>query len=53
MRPETEQLLATVDVHAPPRWRVNGALSATPEFAKTFGCKAGSKMVPAQQCVVW
>jgi putative endopeptidase len=53
MRPETEKLLAAVDVHAPPRWRVNGALSATPEFAKTFGCKTGSKMVPAQQCVVW
>ena len=53
MRPETEQLLTTLDVHAPPRWRVNGALSATPEFAKTFGCKAGSKMAPPQQCVVW
>ncbi|MEO7731244.1 MAG: M13 family metallopeptidase [Kofleriaceae bacterium] len=53
MRPETEQLLAGLDAHPPPRWRVNGALSATPEFAKTFGCKAGSKMAPVQQCVVW
>jgi putative endopeptidase len=53
LRPETEKLLATVDDHAPPKWRVNGAVSATPDFAKTFSCKAGSKMVPVQQCVVW
>jgi putative endopeptidase len=53
MRPDFEKLLATIDVHAPPRWRVNGALSATPEFHKAFRCKAGSKMVPVKQCVVW
>jgi len=52
-RPDYEKLLATVDVHAPARWRVNGALSATPEFARAFGCKTGSKMVPVKQCVVW
>jgi putative endopeptidase len=52
-RPELEKLLATVDVHSPPKWRVNGALQATPDFAKAFRCKAGSKMVPAKQCVVW
>ncbi|HEX2686960.1 MAG TPA: M13 family metallopeptidase [Kofleriaceae bacterium] len=53
MRPDFEKLLATIDVHAPARWRVNGALSATPEFGKAFRCKAGSKMVPVQPCVVW
>jgi putative endopeptidase len=53
MRPDFEKLVATVDVHSPARWRVNGALSATPEFAKVFRCKTGSKMVPAKQCVVW
>jgi len=52
-RPDYERMLAMVDVHAPPRWRVNGALAATPEFAKAFRCKAGSKMVPAKQCVIW
>jgi putative endopeptidase len=52
-RPDYERLLAMVDVHAPPRWRVNGALAATPEFARAFRCKAGSKMVPAKQCVIW
>src|SRR6185295_7714630 len=40
MRPDFEKLLATIDVHSPARWRVNGALSATPEFAKAFRCKA-------------
>jgi putative endopeptidase len=53
MRPDFEKLLATVDVHSPARWRVNGALSATPDFGTAFRCKAGSKMVPVQQCVVW
>jgi len=53
LRPDFERLMATTDVHAPPRWRVDGALAATPEFARAFRCKTGSKMVPAQQCVVW
>jgi len=53
MRPDFEKLLAATDVHAPAKWRVNGALSATPEFARAFRCKAGSKMAPAKQCVVW
>ena len=52
-RPDYERLVAMRDVHAPPRWRVNGALSATPEFARTFRCKAGARMAPAKQCVVW
>ena len=53
MRPDFEKLLATIDVHSPPRWRVNGPLAATPDFGKAFRCKTGSKMVPAKQCVVW
>ncbi|HEY0255166.1 MAG TPA: M13 family metallopeptidase, partial [Kofleriaceae bacterium] len=52
-RPEIEKYLATVDVHSPARWRVDGALSATPEFSKAFRCKAASKMRPKNACVVW
>ncbi len=52
-RPDYEKLLATVDVHSPARWRVNGTVSATPEFAKVFRCKANAKLAPAKQCVVW
>jgi len=53
MRPDYEKLLATVDVHSPGKWRVNGSLQATPEFKTAFRCKANAKMVPAKQCVVW
>ncbi|HEY4244904.1 MAG TPA: M13 family metallopeptidase [Kofleriaceae bacterium] len=53
MRPDFEKMLASIDVHSPARWRVDGALSATPEFARAFHCKAASKMQPAKQCVVW
>jgi putative endopeptidase len=49
LRPDLEKLLATIDVHSPPKWRVNGPVSATPDFNKAFRCRAGSKMVPAKQ----
>ena len=53
MRPEFEKAAVMTDVHSPAKWRVDGALSATPDFAKAFRCKAGSKMRPANACVVW
>ena len=53
MRPEYEKRAVMLDVHSPAKWRVNGALSSTPDFAKTWGCKAGAKMKPTNQCVVW
>ncbi len=52
-RPENARLRATLDPHSPGRWRVNGVVSNMPEFAKTYGCKAGSPMVNATQCRVW
>jgi predicted metalloendopeptidase len=45
--------LAT-DVHAPNSVRVNAPLSQFPEFATTFGCKAGTKMNPkSPRCRLW
>jgi putative endopeptidase len=43
------------DVHPPDRFRVNGAVSNMPEFAKAFGCKAGDPMVRAadQRVEIW
>ncbi|EIM20827.1 zincin [Wallemia mellicola CBS 633.66] len=43
------------DPHAPPKWRVDGTLRNTPEFAKAFGCKKGSLMNPpdSEQCRMW
>jgi putative endopeptidase len=52
-RPEFEKLLATVDPHSPPQWRINGSMADTPEFAKAFRCKLGTKMRPQKACVVW
>jgi putative endopeptidase len=52
-RPEIAALLATVDVHSPAQWRVNGSLQATPEFSEAFGCKAGAKMRPEKMCQIW
>ena len=49
---EVERRLAT-DPHSPARWRVNGSLMNTTEFAEAFQCKAGSKMAPKKQCKVW
>jgi hypothetical protein len=33
--------------------RVDGVLSNTPEFAQTFACKPGSRMINAKRCEVW
>ena len=52
-RPDYEKLLVMTDVHAIGRFRVNGSLSDTAEFAKVWSCKAGAKMVPAKACTVW
>jgi putative endopeptidase len=46
----TIRLLAEFDVHVPSRPRVNGAVSALPEFAEVFHCAAGSPLRPADTC---
>jgi putative endopeptidase len=45
LRPEYERTLLHVDVHSPPKWRVDGAVSNLPEFARAFGCATGDAMV--------
>jgi putative endopeptidase len=49
---ETERRL-TIDPHAPPKFRVYGALRSLPEFAEAFRCVAGTPMRPARTCSVW
>jgi putative endopeptidase len=52
-RPELARTRVTVDPHSPPKFRVTGAVTNFPEFAKVFSCKSGSKMIPTQSCAVW
>jgi endothelin-converting enzyme/putative endopeptidase len=49
------RMLAGIDPHSPPRYRVNGSLVNIPEFAAAFRCEAPSPMVrlPGQRCEVW
>ena len=52
-RPAEVQRRLTVDPHAPPKFRVYGALRNLPEFADAFHCAAGTPMHPANTCQVW
>jgi putative endopeptidase len=55
LRREAARRRATDDFHSPPRWRVNGVVSNSPDFAKAFSCKEGSAMVrpEGKRCDVW
>lgn len=44
---------AKTDVHAPPRFRINGAVANTPAFGEAFHCAVGSPMRPQKICEVW
>jgi putative endopeptidase len=49
------RMLAAIDPHSPPKFRVNGPLTNLPAFAHAFSCPEGSPMVspPARRCEVW
>jgi putative endopeptidase len=53
MRPAEALRMLTTDNHAPPKFRVYGALRNLPEFSQAFQCAAGTPMHPAQTCSVW
>jgi endothelin-converting enzyme/putative endopeptidase len=52
-RPEQLRTQAQTDPHAPDEYRSNVVLSDLPEFAKSFSCKKGSKMVAEKPCRIW
>jgi putative endopeptidase len=52
-RPAEIQRRLTVDPHAPPKFRVYGALRNLPEFSQAFSCAAGTPMHPEKTCSVW
>jgi predicted metalloendopeptidase len=51
--PQMLKLQAQTDPHSNARFRVNGSAANSLEFAAAFSCKAGSKMAPAERCLVW
>jgi len=51
--PEAARMRVQIDPHPLNRFRVNGPLSNTPEFATAFQCKAGDAMVREKRCDIW
>ena len=51
--PESSRLLVKTDPHSPGRFRTNGTMQNSDDFAKAFSCKAGQKMVSEKACRVW
>jgi putative endopeptidase len=45
--------LAQTDPHSPGEFRVKGSVSNMPEFARAFGCKAGTPMARENACRAW
>jgi len=52
-RPEQLRSQAQGDPHSPDEYRTNSVLQDLPEFAKSFNCKAGDKMVSTKPCRIW
>jgi putative endopeptidase len=52
-REEVARLLAQVDPHSPAKFRVNGTLTNSPEFARAFACAEGKALSPKRRCDVW
>ena len=51
--PEAERRANATGTHAPPRFRVVGAVSQMSEFADAFECAPGTPMSPPDRCEVW
>ncbi|XP_055356519.1 membrane metallo-endopeptidase-like 1 [Paramacrobiotus metropolitanus] len=51
--PNSERLQLLTSIHAPNKWRINGAMANVPEFSQSFNCSLGSKMNPEIKNRVW
>lgn len=47
------KLTLSEDLHAPDKIRIIGSFSNQQEFARDFGCPAGSPMNPSKKCSLW
>jgi len=52
-RPEFARLIVQTNEHPLGQFRSVGTVSNMPEFAKTFGCGAGTAMVRQPRCQIW
>ncbi|KAF9557898.1 hypothetical protein EC968_007402 [Mortierella alpina] len=52
-RPQSAIRQMRTDPHSPAKWRINGAVQNSVEFAEAFKCKKGSPMNPVQKCDLW
>lgn len=56
IRPSEQVKRIRTDPHSPNKYRINGVLINSPEFAEAFGCKAGRDRMaldPKQRCNIW
>ena len=53
LRAENARLMANTNEHPLPKFRTNGPLSNSEQFAKAFGCKKGDPMVRENLCKIW
>ncbi|KAK3838096.1 MAG: hypothetical protein J3R72DRAFT_402781 [Linnemannia gamsii] len=52
-RPEALVSQIQTKNHSPNKWRINGVVQNSPDFAKAFQCKVGTPMNPIKKCEVW
>jgi putative endopeptidase len=52
-RAQRELALLRTGIHAPKRFRVNGAVANMAEFAAAFSCPAAAPLNPKQRCELW
>ncbi|KAK0546577.1 hypothetical protein OC846_001132 [Tilletia horrida] len=56
IRPQETIRRIRTDPHSPTKWRVNGALQNSPEFAAAFNCKVGVDRMTRtkeERCEIW
>ena len=54
LRPEVERLYLRVDGHSLPRFRVQGPLQQSPEFARAFSCEPSRTLISeSQRANIW
>ncbi|KAI8363336.1 hypothetical protein B0O80DRAFT_378847 [Mortierella sp. GBAus27b] len=51
--PEEEERKLKDDNHSPRKWRINGVVQNSNQFAQAFKCQSGTPMNPLKKCSLW